>query len=688
MSDIAELGFKVNTSDLDKAKVSLEKLKAASAGISSTSARVSKDVYLVAKANADSARAALTNMKATEGVTKEQLKQAREALRVANAEKTKAKAMLDAATAAKSLERAQRGLSTSSVEVSKHSSAAASVLDSQASGNVIPLPSVARDQMPNRFNTANIAAQFQDIGVTAAMGMSPMTIALQQGTQLSAIINSMSNPLKGIAEAFGSIINKTSLLAMGFAGLIAVIIQTVNWTAVAKSSLNMLADALVTIGPYALAAGAALSLIYAPSIISGLRSVVAGLYEIVTAEVLVTTAWASLPAVLAAILGAAAYYIFQFADKTIKGFRGTFNVVIGLFVGMVNSFGAILRGTDLSQAFMELLVTPVKAAFQVVITSINGYIKAINLVLSKMNSDTRLSLIEIPKAFEFTAKGLKGMGNTITNEIAKATDPKKDYVGKIGQTVGAGLEWASEKVRGFAQTIGVIPPEMEKAAKATKETKDEVYAFQEALDFTKSVAQGFFQDIANGLKQHKSLWETFSTAIVNALDKIFNKMIEAGVNDLFKGMTSNGSGDGIQSIIQGFLFNSKGNVFQNNGVQKFANGGAFTNGIYSSPTMFQFANGGSFGVMGEAGPEAVMPLHRGSDGSLGVKTSSANNNNAVVVNVNNYGNAQASVTRSQTAQGLQIDVMIDEAVSKKIGEQGSATSNALGAYSSRRLISR
>ncbi len=34
------------------------------------------------------------------------------------------------------------------------------------------------------FQTANIAAQFQDIGVTAAMGMNPLQIALQQGTQL------------------------------------------------------------------------------------------------------------------------------------------------------------------------------------------------------------------------------------------------------------------------------------------------------------------------------------------------------------------------------------------------------------------------------------------------------------------------------------------------------------------------
>lgn len=46
---------------------------------------------------------------------------------------------------------------------------------------------------------------------------------------------------------------------------------------------------------------------------------------------------------------------------------------------------------------------------------------------------------------------------------------------------------------------------------------------------------------------------------------------------------------------------------------KYAKGGAFTNGVVDSPIAFPA------GVMGEAGPEAIMPLHRGADGSLGVR---------------------------------------------------------------------
>ena len=55
-----------------------------------------------------------------------------------------------------------------------------------------------------------------------------------------------------------------------------------------------------------------------------------------------------------------------------------------------------------------------------------------------------------------------------------------------------------------------------------------------------------------------------------------------------------------------------------NGVAKFASGG-----IVNSPTMFKFADGGTTktGLMGEAGPEAIMPLSRGSGGRLGVDAS-------------------------------------------------------------------
>jgi tape measure domain-containing protein len=67
----------------------------------------------------------------------------------------------------------------------------------------------------------------------------------------------------------------------------------------------------------------------------------------------------------------------------------------------------------------------------------------------------------------------------------------------------------------------------------------------------------------------------------------------------------------------------------------FAKGGAFssgmrrfaTGGIVNGPTLFPFADGGAMqmGLMGEAGPEAIMPLQRGADGALGVRAAMGGN---------------------------------------------------------------
>ena len=77
---------------------------------------------------------------------------------------------------------------------------------------------------------------------------------------------------------------------------------------------------------------------------------------------------------------------------------------------------------------------------------------------------------------------------------------------------------------------------------------------------------------------------------------------------------------GFQGMIPS-NFAAKGASFSN-GIAKFATGG-----IVNGPTLFPFADGGAMqmGLMGEAGPEAIMPLQRGPDGSLGVRAAMGGN---------------------------------------------------------------
>lgn len=100
----------------------------------------------------------------------------------------------------------------------------------------------------------------------------------------------------------------------------------------------------------------------------------------------------------------------------------------------------------------------------------------------------------------------------------------------------------------------------------------------------------------------------------DALRTVAQSMIDAAYNAAIKPVTSHFGG-----IIAGAV----GGVM--NGLSPFANGAAFsqgrvtpfaTGGIVSGPVSFPMRGGR--GLMGEAGPEAIMPLTRGADGRLGV----------------------------------------------------------------------
>lgn len=83
---------------------------------------------------------------------------------------------------------------------------------------------------------------------------------------------------------------------------------------------------------------------------------------------------------------------------------------------------------------------------------------------------------------------------------------------------------------------------------------------------------------------------------------------------------------------------AKGGAFSG-GTQYFANGGAFTNSVVSSTTEFPMS-GGRKGVMGEAGPEAIVPLARTRNGDLGIRAEGfgggGNGGNTTVIDVKVY----------------------------------------------------
>jgi len=96
-------------------------------------------------------------------------------------------------------------------------------------------------------------------------------------------------------------------------------------------------------------------------------------------------------------------------------------------------------------------------------------------------------------------------------------------------------------------------------------------------------------------------------------------------------------------------------------------------GVVNSPTVFPMSGGGSgsFGLMGESGSEAVLPLSRMSNGNLGVESSGMN----VVINNNASG---VEVRPRQTEDGLTIDVVMS-AVSQAVRRGGNEVSESFEA---------
>lgn len=97
------------------------------------------------------------------------------------------------------------------------------------------------------FQTANLAAQFNDIGMMLAAGQSPLMLAVQQGTQVSQVLNMMGGRreiLTGLARGFLSIINPVSLATIGIIAAVAALGQWAISAWSARSASRDTADAM------------------------------------------------------------------------------------------------------------------------------------------------------------------------------------------------------------------------------------------------------------------------------------------------------------------------------------------------------------------------------------------------------------------------------------------------------------
>lgn len=116
-----------------------------------------------------------------------------------------------------------------------------------------------------------------------------------------------------------------------------------------------------------------------------------------------------------------------------------------------------------------------------------------------------------------------------------------------------------------------------------------------------------------------------SDAMTTVAQSISNTAYNAAIKPItnhFGGLIS----QGVNGMLQGVLPFANGAPFSQGRVMPFANGG-----VVQGATPFGMRGG--MGVMGEAGPEAIMPLARGPDGKLGVRMGGGGGSPTVVMNI-------------------------------------------------------
>lgn len=171
-----------------------------------------------------------------------------------------------------------------------------------------------------------------------------------------------------------------------------------------------------------------------------------------------------------------------------------------------------------------------------------------------------------------------------------------DYGGLEGQTddLNATLATTGALVAGFDS-------ELRRMSGSLAATGKDIQTLEKGL--SKGLRRAFDGVIFDGMKMSDAL-RTVAQSLANTT---YNAAMKP-VTDHFGGLISQGVG----SLVQGILPFANGAAFSQGKVMPFAQGG-----VVSGATSFPMRGG--TGLMGEAGPEAIMPLARGPDGKLGVR---------------------------------------------------------------------
>ena len=392
----------------------------------------------------------------------------------------------------------------------------------------------------------------------------------------------------------------------------------------------------------------------------------------------IMASWAEIKAAIAEALQASLDAVVGFGNAAINTFQGAFDAIKVLWGALPGAIG------DFAFQAANALIAGVEAMLNGVGRRINGFLEGINTGLEALGVDRRVSLIgdlelgridnpfagsaveagtEAREAFQAAfnsepiampdlglddyatdARGqAEALREMMSGVVEAATGPLESVAALREAVAASGLESetaltgartaaealetaiddagdAAGRAGGAGRGAGQALREgAETARNAWEATADAVRAAQER---SREIAQGVAQDITGpikeALKSGEFTWETFAGAVSRIAQNLANRLIEAAFKPIENALISafSGGGNGGGGFFARLFGFARGGVFAGGQeLTAFARGG-----VVNRPTVFPFSRG--IGLMGEAGPEAILPLRRGRDGRLGVEMNS------------------------------------------------------------------
>ena len=172
-----------------------------------------------------------------------------------------------------------------------------------------------------------------------------------------------------------------------------------------------------------------------------------------------------------------------------------------------------------------------------------------------------------------------------------------------------------DEIESLEESAGDLRDSAGSAAAMVSAFDGELRRMRESLAATGKDVATLERGLSKGLRRAFDGVIFDGLSLSDALEPVANSMINTTYNAAMKPITDHFGGligSGVNSLVQGVLPFADGAPFSQGRVMPFANGG-----IVSGTTPFGMRGG--MGIMGEAGPEAIMPLARGPDGKLGVR---------------------------------------------------------------------